>query len=294
MRSTREPRISAVVLCAVLLAGVLFGGRARAAQSAFKKDNLVAWCVVPFDAAGRSPEERARLLDELGIRKLAYDWRGRHVDEFEREIEACRKHDIEFLAFWQGHPEFYKLVGKHDVHPQIWRIVPSPGGESREERVEAAAKELMPAVERTRELGCTLGLYNHGGWGGKPQNMVAVCEWLRENADADHVGIVYNFHHGHEQIDEWDRVFRLMKPYLLCLNLNGMSKDGPKILPIGEGEHEKEMIRTVVKSDYTGPIGILDHRPQMDAEKSLRQNLSGLRGILRDIGAEKALETYGN
>lgn len=286
--------LSAVVLCSVLLACGPFSGRPRAAESAFKKDNMVAWCVVPFDAAGRSPEERAKMLEELGIRKLAYDWRKRHVDEFEREIEACRKHDIEFFSFWQGHPEFYKLVRKHDVHPQMWRIVPSPEGDNQQERVKAAAQKLMPAVKRTRELGCKLGLYNHGGWGGRPENMVAVCEWLRQHADADHVGIVYNFHHGHEQIDEWDRVFRLMKPYLLCLNLNGMSKDGPMILPIGEGEHEKEMIRTVVESDYSGAIGILDHRPEVDAEKSLRQNLRGLKKILRDIGADKALETYSD
>ena len=38
------------------------------------RDNLVAWCIVPFDAARRGPVERAAMLDELGIRRLAYDY----------------------------------------------------------------------------------------------------------------------------------------------------------------------------------------------------------------------------
>ena len=50
---------------------------------------------------------------------------------------------------------------------------------------------------------CKLGLYNHGGWGGEPENLVAVCKVLREQHKADHVGIVYNLHHGHGHIDDF-------------------------------------------------------------------------------------------
>ena len=38
---------------------------------------------------------------------------------------------------------------------------------------------LLPLVERTAKMKCKLGLYNHGGWGGEPENLVAVCELLR-------------------------------------------------------------------------------------------------------------------
>ena len=41
----------------------------------FYKDNLVAWCVVPFDSVRRTPEERVEMLKELGFRQFAYDWR---------------------------------------------------------------------------------------------------------------------------------------------------------------------------------------------------------------------------
>ena len=113
--------------------------------------------------------------------------------------------------------------------------------------------------------------------------MVAVCKRLRE-LGYEHVGIVYNFHHGHEHIADWPDALRIMKPYLHCLNLNGMN-DGaqPKILGIGKGTHEVEMIREIVRSQYDGPIGILDHRPELDARESLLENRDGLEIVRKEI-----------
>ena len=123
--------------------------------------------------------------------------------------------------------------------------------------------------------------------------MVAVCEWLRAYAAADHVGIVYNLHHGHHHIRDFAAWLKRMKPYLLCLNLNGMN-DGanPKILPLGQGRHERRMMEIVAKSGYRGPIGVLDHRAEVDAEKSLSENLEGLKKLLVEFQDKAALETY--
>src|SRR3990172_10300906 len=76
------------------------------------KDNLVAWCIVPFDAKKRGPEERAEMLVRLGFKKLAYDWRGEHVPTFEQEILQLKAQGIEFFAFWEGHPEMFRLFEK--------------------------------------------------------------------------------------------------------------------------------------------------------------------------------------
>ena len=99
--------------------------------------------------------------------------------------------------------------------------------------------------------------------------------------DGDHVGIVYNLHHGHGHIADFADSLKKMKPYLLCLNLNGMN-DGakPKILPIGQGKHDRTLIDQLRRSGYTGPVGVLDHRPELDAQKSLELNLSGLADIV--------------
>ncbi|MBI5091602.1 MAG: TIM barrel protein [Candidatus Hydrogenedentes bacterium] len=260
------------------------GSKSEKVGGIFAKDNLVAWCIVPFDAKKRGPVERADMLKRLGFSKFAYDWRDEHVPSFDQEIVTLKEHGIEFFAFWGQHEEMFKLFEKHKISPQVWMVVPSPPDGPREQMVEAAAKQLLPLVERTRQLGCKLGLYNHGGWGGEPRNMAAVCEWLQKNAGGKHVGIVYNFHHGHADIGQFRELFALMKPYLLCVNLNGMNADAnPLILPIGQGQHEKDMMRVVVESGYKGPIGILGHRAEVDAEEALRQNLEGLDKLAPEL-----------
>ncbi|MGV3482928.1 MAG: DUF6797 domain-containing protein, partial [Planctomycetaceae bacterium] len=202
------------------------------------------------------------------------------------ELSEYRKHGIEYFAFWGVHDEAYRLFEKYDLHPQIWQTLESPPQAGQEEMVAAAVQKLIPLATRTQKMGCPLGLYNHGGWGGEPANLVAVCGRLRE-LGYDHVGIVYNFHHGHGHIQDWPQVFEMMLPYIICLNINGMNPNAnPKILGIGKGAHELEMIRTVVQSDYTGPIGIIDHREQLDARDALQENLRGLEQVRSQLAAD--------
>ena len=52
------------------------------------------------------------------------------------------------------------------------------------------------------------------------------------------------------------------------------------------------MLEIIANSDYRGPIGILDHRPEIDAEQSLRENLGGLKTLLKELGYSEALGTY--
>lgn len=80
---------------------------------------------------------------------------------------------------------------------------------------------------------------------------------------------------------------REMKPYLIALNLNGMVKDGEssgrKILTIGEGDEEKAMIAAVADSGWKGPVGILNHRPDQDAEVILKANRDGLGALVEKL-----------
>ncbi len=242
-----------------------------------QQSELVAWCIVPFDAAKRTPEQRAVMLKELGLTRSAYDWRKEHVATFEEEILAYKKHDIEFFAFWGEHPTALRLFQKHKITPQVWKMFASPKGTSQEEKVIQAAKSLESLANRTATTNCKLALYNHGGWSGEPANLVAVCQKLHEIGHK-HVGIVYNWHHGHPRINSWAKDLALMKPYLHCLNINGMKEGAEfKILPLGQGEHETTMLQTLTDSGYSGPIGILDHRNDTDSKIALKANLDGLK-----------------
>ena len=264
------------------------------APANFTKSNLIAWCIVPFDAKQRGPEERAAMVRRLGLRRVAYDWRSEHIPTFESEIQAYQNHGVEFFAFWGWHDDIEPLIQQYGIKPQIWQTCKTIDRGGDEQKIIAAVKRLRPLVEKTRRLGLKLGLYNHGGWGGEPKNMVAVCKRLRSDFDAGHVGIIYNFHHGHAHVEDFQQHLRRMLPYLLCVNLNGMvdlsdpndPRDANKITTVGAGEHEDEMIHTLIDSGYTGPIGIIGHRREVDVEQVLRDNIKGLDTIIADRTAD--------
>jgi len=256
----------------------------------FRRENLVAWCIVPFDARQRDPGARAEMLKSLGLKRVAYDWREAHIPEFESEILICKEHGIEFFAFWKGHESAYPIFSRHGAKPQIWHTLQTGKGLSNKEKIASAAEAIVPLATRTKEAGLALGLYNHGGWGGLPDNLVSVCKALHERG-FDNVGIVYNFHHAHPRIATFEDDLHRMKPFLLCLNLNGMadpavedvSKSDVKVKPIGKSEHERDMIAATIASGYDGAIGILGHVATRDVEEVLRENLEGLDRILATL-----------
>jgi hypothetical protein len=57
----------------------------------FRKENLMAWCIVPFDSKKRNPVDRAKMLKDLGFTKFAYDWRDEHIPTFDQEIAELKK-----------------------------------------------------------------------------------------------------------------------------------------------------------------------------------------------------------
>jgi len=244
-------------------------------------DNLVAWCIVPFDAKKRTPAERVEMLKKLGFKKYAYDWRAEHLPTFDEEVGLLKKAGIELTAVWfpanlgDDAKKLLAVIEKHKVTPQLWMMFGEPAGTDKAAKVEAAAKALRPVAEAADKLGCKLALYNHGGWGGEPENQIAVIEALK----LKNVGIVYNQHHGHDHLDRFPAMLKAMQPHLLALNLNGMvakgDKDGKKILPLGAGDLDVKLLTTIRDSGYTGVIGILGHTND-DAAERLADNLDGL------------------
>src|SRR6185503_20927533 len=66
----------------------------------FSKNNLLAWCIVPFDSKKRSSEERALMLKELGISSIAYDMRDGDLPNMETEFITLKKYNINLKAVW--------------------------------------------------------------------------------------------------------------------------------------------------------------------------------------------------
>ncbi len=259
----------------------------------FSMDNLVAWCVVPFDAKKRGPEERAKMLDGLGFKRMAWDWRMEHLETLPDEIEALRKYDIELTGVWislgsdsrnellPSNHQIFDAIADAGVTTTYWVAVGDDffTGTSDEERISEGARAIGMVHERARETDSRVALYNHMGWSGEPENQVRIIE----KYGSDDVGIVYNFHHAHHRVDDFKQLLDIMMPYLYTVNLNGMRIDGTKIMDIGSGDLESSMIKTLLESDFEGTVGILDHVGSEDAEVVLRRNLEGLEKILNDI-----------
>lgn len=268
---------------------------ALAAQPAdvFAADNLVAWCVVPFDKKNRTPAERVEMLARLGFKRFAYDWRAQHLPTFDEEVRLLKAKKIELTGVWfpaNLGPEARQLldvIKKHDIKTQLWVTVGDPGGADQAAKVAAVAKVVRPIADEAAKLGCSVALYNHGGWFGEPENQVAVIEHLK----LKNVGIVYNQHHGHDHIDRFATLLKTMKPHLHALNLNGMVKGGDKvgkkILPLGEGDLDPVLLKAVRDSGYTGPIGILGHTDD-DAAERLADNLDGLNWLRAKLDGKDA------
>ena len=268
---------------------------AAAAQDIFARSNLVAWCIVPFDAKKRGPEERAQMLERLEIKRLAYDYRAEHIPTFDAEVEAMKRHGIDLTAWWfpgalnEEARAILKVIERHKITPQLWVMgggAATKDAAEQRERVKAEAMRLRPIAEAAARLGCKVGLYNHGGWFGEPENQIQIIELLKRDS-VTNVGIVYNFHHGHDHIARFPEMFRGMQPYLLCVNLNGMvtegDKRGQKILHLAEGDQELGMLKVIRDSGWRGPVGIIDHRPETDSEETLRANLRGLDRLLKEL-----------
>lgn len=260
-------------------------------EDLLQKDNLVAWCIVPFDVKKRGPEERAVMLEELEIRKVAYDWWEKHLPTFAEELEAYERHGISLHAVWTpvdtesplSEPHWQVILDQiehHKATPELWVMLSYGLLENfpESDRPQRAAEILAPVARAAAERNCQIGLYNHGGWFGEPENQIRIIEVLR-TLQVDNVGLVYNFHHGHDHVDSFPKLAKQIAPYLLTVNISGIQDKGPKILPFAAGDREIEMLQILVDSGYRGPLGILDHREELDARQSLQENLDGVEQV---------------
>jgi hypothetical protein len=276
--------------------------KSTAPKSLFAKENLLAWCIVPYDTQERSPEERAKMLNDLGITRYAYDWRSKQLPTFADEIKSLKAHGIKLEAVWfwidGGSGELLdgnnwlilETLRKNNVQTRLWVSFSRQFFEnlSEAEKLEKGIKAVGEIHRIAAEVGCKIGLYNHGDWFGNPLNQIRIIKAL----GADDIGIVYNFHHAHDQINDFAGLLRKMMPYLWTVNLNGMRASGPQILPLGQGDRDLELLRALKDSRFNGTIGILGHVEDEDARVVLERNLSGLQALLEKLGDHSALRTY--
>ncbi len=275
------------------------GPPAGTAAALFRPDQVAAWCIVPFDDEPRSPADRMAMLRRLGITRYAYDYRAEHIPQFDDEMQQLKAAGIDLVGWWfptvlnDEAKLILDVLKRHEITTSLWVTgggEPTTNAADQQARVAAEADRIRPIAEAAASIGCTVGLYNHGGWFGEPENQIEIIEHLAKGGISN-VRIVYNQHHGHEHVGRWKELLAAMQPHLEILNLNGMfsGPDGVthKIAPIGQGDLDQTLLTTILESGYQGPFGILNHT-QLDAEERLHDNLQGLAWVASRIDGDAA------
>jgi sugar phosphate isomerase/epimerase len=204
---------------------------------------------------------------------------------------------VQLLAWWfptvlnEEARKILEVLERRHVRAQLWVMgggAPTKSPDEQAARVAAEAKRIQPIADAAARIGCSVALYNHGGWFGEPENQITILEKLRAMG-VTNVGLVYNLHHGHEHLDRFPALLQKMRPYLVALNINGMVRDGEssgrKILPLAQGDLELSLLKTIRESGWRGPIGILNHTDE-DAEARLLDNLEGLDWLVPQLAGK--------
>ncbi|HMG88673.1 MAG TPA: hypothetical protein VK589_01400 [Chryseolinea sp.] len=264
-------------------------------KNLFAKENLIAWCIVPFDNQNRTPAQRVEMLKRLGLTQYAYDWRHQHVPTFAEEISLAKKAGIKMAAVWlwidkegdrvgqlsEDNEEILKIIKESGLTTRLWVGFNNNfyADETDDAKVTKGVDMLNYLRERTGSFVEGIGLYNHGDWFGEPDNEIKILKKLNNPL----FGLVYSFHHGHHQIEAFPSLVDKMKPWLWTVNINGMKKEGPQILTVGSGDKELEMLKVLEKAGFKGTIGILGHIESEDVEKVLQRNLEGLEKLQKQL-----------
>ncbi|MCX6894284.1 MAG: TIM barrel protein [Verrucomicrobia bacterium] len=278
---------------------------APATTGLFARSNLTTWCIVPFDAKRRGPEARAAMLEKLGFKKFAYDWRKEQIPTFDTEVAAMKKHGVEMTAWWfpgglnAEARASLDCIKRNNIHPQLWVMM--EGGphlrldkafektpEAQAAHVARLVAAVKPIAAEAAKVGCQVALYNHGGWAGVPENQIEIIKRLKQDG-VNNVGMVYTQHHGYGEIDRFAELFPKMQPYLLAISLHGLTKDGDlqknslREAPLGQGEEDLRLLRIIKDSGWNGPVCMLGEMASADAELRLQDQLDGLDWLVPQL-----------
>ncbi len=254
-------------------------------------DNLIPWSIVAFDSKERTPKERIEMVKRLGYSQYAFGGRMKHIKTMDSELRLAKQNGIKIAAVWlymnptkdkpgklkEQSELVFEALKKENLKTQIW-VGFHPEyftGLTDDESLEKGEKIIAYLCKRAKEVDCKIALYNHGGWLGNPVNQLKVIELLPQYD----IGVIFNFHHSHEHLAAYSKTIKAIFPYLWSVSLNGMKKEGPKIITIGEGNLEKEMIQELLDLGYKGPFGILGHVKGGDTAIILKKNLQELHKL---------------
>ncbi|KJD35741.1 hypothetical protein PW52_08355 [Tamlana sedimentorum] len=279
----------------IILLIVLISSCAKKQEAIIKIKEVTPWCIIGFDTKNRTPTQRINMLKEFGLKKYGYNRGTADFTSMTEEFKLAKQNNIEITSVFLWLNAKRDTIGKLSeantmllnglnnapFKPAIWVSFSDNFFKdlNQQQSVERAVNMIRYIKQKADALGCKLALYNHDGWFGNPLNQLEILDVL----NGDSISIVYNFHHALEHLQQFPSIAKKIAPHLSYVNLNGVKKEGPQILPIGAGDYELNMIKVLLNEGYKGPWGILGHIKTEDVQQVLNNNLNGLKLINQQL-----------
>ncbi|MCB4809446.1 TIM barrel protein [Tamlana sp. 62-3] len=277
----------------LFILGVSFSVNSQ--ENVIKINEVTPWCIIGFDSKDRTPAQRIEMLKQFGFKKYGYNRGKADFSSMTEEFKLAKQNNIEITSvfLWlnaqrdtigklsEANTLLFNQLKKAPFKPAIWVSFSENffEGLNQNQSINRAVAMLQYIKGEANKLGCKIALYNHGGWFGNPTNLLEILNTLNDKS----VTLVYNFHHAHHHLTNFNDTAKNITPYLSYVNLNGVKKGGPKILTIGQGDYELSMIKALINEGYQGPWGILGHIKTEDVEQVLKRNLEGLKQINQQL-----------
>jgi hypothetical protein len=254
--------------------------------------SLLAWWF-PFEAGDTLARETLSLFAAYAVKPQL--WVMQAIPDYPALIQEARANGLKWKWGEDNNIDLGRIPQEEhsEYVNEIWAAILRLDQQSvprtiteQHARVTREAKRIADIAAMARPYGCHVGLYNHRGWLGNMENEVRVLARLAEDGVTD-VGLIYNFDHcccpTHNDANRFDLIWPLIKSHVWAVNVSGVHAgvdDCGVLLGRGLGEHD--MIATIHRSDWRGPIGLLG-KTGGDAAVTLAAARAAFEAIVADV-----------
>jgi sugar phosphate isomerase/epimerase len=276
--------------CAALHAHGLTAHAATDAVSISPKNPFFAMDTGTRDDKHQTPESQARLLKELGFDGIG--WSPQQVPEMlaALDVQGLRMFNVYLGVDIDGQnrtapsPVLTLIDQLKGRDTALWLPVTSSkfSKPSDEAGDELAVPLLRDIARRAEDAGLKVALYPHTwSWLERIQDALR----LVRKVDRQNLGVTFNLCHCLRVGDE-SRIHELLqeaRSRLFFVTINGADHSGDwdrLIQPLGRGSFElAPVLHTLMRLNYTGPIGLQHFGIKGDARQNLAQSMQAWRKI---------------
>jgi len=239
------------------------------------------------DAAHQTPMQQVQLLKELGFAGVGPEYRG--AIELRQWLTALDQAGLKLFALYvplrldsiepslKDLTEAARILKGHDSILWLY-VTDSKHSASSAENDEVAVDALKKVAALAQDNGLRVALYPHTGF---YVQRVEDAARLAAKANCPNLGVTFNLCHW-LMVDgkNLETSLKSARPYLFLVAINGADNGGKNwdqlIQPLDRGSYDvTQVLKSLTKTGYAGPIGLQHFGIKGDARENLRHSIEG-------------------